>query len=67
MTKFKYDEALTRLQEISKILESEVEDINELSALVKESAKLLKQCKLQLKNTSDEIDKTLNNIDEPLA
>jgi len=67
MTKFKYDEALTRLQEISKLMESEVEDINELSALVKESAKLLKQCKQQLKNTSDEIEKTLNNIDEPLA
>jgi exodeoxyribonuclease VII small subunit len=67
MTKFKYDQALARLQEISKMLESEVEDINELSALVKESAKLLRQCKKQLKNTSDEIDKTLNNIDEPLA
>ena len=63
MTKIKYDEALARLQEISKLLESDVEDINELSGLVKESAKLIKQCKSQLKNTSEEIEKTLNNID----
>ena len=63
MTKIKYDEALARLQEISKLLESDVEDINELSGLVKESAKLIKQCKAQLKNTSEEIEKTLNNID----
>jgi exonuclease VII small subunit len=63
MTKFKYDVALARLQEISKLLESDVEDINELSGLVKESAKLIKQCKLQLKNTSEEIEKNLNNLD----
>lgn len=63
MTKIKYDEALARLQEISKLLESDVEDINELSGLVAESAKLIKQCKVQLKNTSEEIEKTLNNID----
>ena len=67
MTKFKYDEALARLQEISKLLEGEVDDIDELSALVKESAKLLKQCKQKLKSTADEIEKTLNKIDEPLA
>ncbi len=67
MAKFKYNEALDRLQEISKILESEVEDINELSDLIKESAKLVKQCKKQLKATSEEIEDTLNNLDEPLA
>ena len=67
MAKFNYNEALARLQEISKILESEVEDINVLSELIKESAKLVKQCKKQLKETSEEIDNTLNKLDEPLA
>ncbi len=67
MAKFKYNEALARLQEISKILENEVEDINELSDLIKESAKLVKLCKKQLKETSEEIEDTLNNLDEPLA
>lgn len=67
MTKFKYTEALARLQEISEILESEVKDINELSELIKESAKLVKQCKKQLKDTSATIENTLDNLDEPLA
>ncbi len=67
MAKFNYNEALARLQEISKILENEVEDINELSDLIKESAKLVKLCKKQLKETSEEIEDTLNNLDEPLA
>lgn len=67
MAKFKYDEALARLQEISNILESEIEDINQLSELIKESAKLVKQCKKQLKDTASEIENTLDNLDEPLA
>lgn len=67
MTKFKYTEALARLQEISEILEREVKDINELSDLIKESAKLVKQCKKQLKDTSAAIENTLDNLDEPLA
>lgn len=67
MTKIKYNEALARLQEISKILEAEIQDIDELNDLVKESAKLIKQCKKQLKDTSKEISNTLDNLDEPLA
>ena len=67
MAKFKYNEALARLEEISKILEGEIQDINELSELIKESAKLVKQCKKQLKDTSTEIENTLDNLDEPLA
>jgi len=67
MAKFKYNEALVRLQEISKILEEDVTDINKLSDLIKESAKLVGQCKKQLKVTSEEIQNTLDNLDEPLA
>jgi exodeoxyribonuclease VII small subunit len=67
MAKFKYDEALARLQEISQILENEVEDINKLSDLIKESAKLVRQCKKHLNDTSAEIENTLDNLEEPLA
>ena len=67
MAKFKYNEAIARLQEISNILEGEIQDINELSELIKESAKLVKQCKNQLKDTSEQIENTLDNLDEPLA
>ena len=67
MAKFNYNKALARLQEISRILESEIEDIDQLSALIKESAKLVKQCKKQLKDASQEIEDTLDNLDEPLA
>lgn len=67
MTKFKYDEALARLQKISILLEGEIQDINQVSALVKESSDLIKKCKKQLKETSSDIDDTLNKIDEPLA
>ncbi len=63
MSKFKYDKALERLQEISTILEGEINDINQLSELVQESANLLKQCKKQLKETATEIDKTLDKLD----
>ncbi|MEN8251575.1 MAG: exodeoxyribonuclease VII small subunit [Bacteroidota bacterium] len=67
MSKLNYNQALARLQEISTLLEGEIEDINELSALVKESAKLVKQCRKQLKETGSEIESTLDNLDEPLA
>jgi len=67
MTKFKYSKALERLQEISTILEGDIQDINQLSELVNESAKLVKQCKKQLRETSEKIEQTLNNLDEPLA
>ena len=67
MSKLNYNQALARLKEISAILEGEIEDINELSALVKESAKLIKQCRKQLKDTGSEIESTLDNLDEPLA
>lgn len=67
MAKFNYNQTLARLQEISNILEGEIEDINELSELIKESAKLVRQCKKHLKDTASEIENTLDNLDEPLA
>lgn len=63
MTKFKYDKAITRLEEISLELDGEISDITKLSELVKESAELIAKCKKMLRETSEEIDNTLNNTD----
>lgn len=63
MTKFNYGEAMARLQEISSILEGEIDNIGEVSNLVKESARLIKQCKKQLKDTESAIETTLDNIE----
>ena len=63
MTKFKYDKALARLEEISKELDGEITDINQVAELVKESAKLIAQCKKMLRSTTEEIDKTLNDLE----
>ena len=67
MAKFNYSKALIRLEEISESLAAEVQDIDVLTDLVKESASLLKQCKQQLKNTAKEIEDTLDGIDKPLT
>ena len=67
MAKFNYSKALIRLEEISESLAGEVQDIDILSDLVKESANLIKQCKQQLKNTVKEIEDTLDGIDKPLT
>ena len=63
MTKFKYDKALTRLEEISSELDGEIKDINKVSALVKESAELISNCKKALRMTTAEIEKTFENLD----
>ena len=63
MTKFNYAKAMARLEAISAELDGEITDINKVSALVKESAELITQCKKMLRVTSEEIDKTLNELE----
>ena len=63
MTKFKYDKALQRLEEISAELDHEISDISRVAALVKESAELIQNCKKKLRKTSQEIEKTFDDID----
>ena len=65
MTKFKYDKAIIRLEEISSELDGEITDINRVAELVKESATLIAQCKEMLRTTTDEIEKTFNDLDQP--
>ena len=63
MTKFKYDKALVRLEEISSELDGEITDITKVAELVKESALLISQCKKMLRSTSEEIEKTINEVE----
>ena len=63
MTKFKYDKAIIRLEEISKELDGEITDINKVAELVKESANLISQCKKMLRSTSEEIENTLSELE----
>ena len=63
MTKFRYDKAIQRLEEISNELDGEIADISKVSELVKESADLITECKKMLRSTSEEIEKTFNDLD----
>ena len=50
-----YDQALARIEEIVQLLEQENKSIDELSSLVKEASSLIKNCKLKLKLTEEDI------------
>jgi exodeoxyribonuclease VII small subunit len=50
-----YDQALARIEEIVQLLEQENKSIDELSSLVKEASSLIKNCKLKLKMTEEDI------------
>ena len=63
MTKFKYEKAILRLEEISNELDGEITDISKVAELVKESATLIAQCKKMLRSTAEEIDNTFNDIE----
>ena len=63
MTKFNYEKAIQRLEEISQQLDGEINDITKVADLVRESANLIGQCKKLLRATSEEIEKTFNELD----
>lgn len=65
MSKFNYQKAMERLNQIANEMESEELDIDKISALVKESSTLLKACKKALAATEEEINKALEDTDQP--
>lgn len=65
MSKFNYNKALERLNEIVSEMESGELDIDKISALVKESSKLLKDCKTALSSTEEEINQVINQMNQP--
>lgn len=65
MSKFNYNKALERLNEIVAEMESGELDIDKISALVKESGKLLNDCKKALTSTEEEINQVIDQMNQP--
>lgn len=61
-----YDNALKRIEEIVSQLEEEDKSIDELANLVKEASLLIKNCKLKLRMTEEEVLKAFSEEQSPL-
>ncbi|MBE6334053.1 MAG: exodeoxyribonuclease VII small subunit [Odoribacter sp.] len=61
--KLTYKEALAEIEQIVSNLENDKLDIDQLSVAVKRVTELIKFCKDKLKETSDEVEKTLQSLD----
>lgn len=65
MSKFNYNKALLRLNEIVEEMDSDELDIDRVGKLVKESSTLLKNCKKALASTEEEINEVINQMNQP--
>jgi exodeoxyribonuclease VII small subunit len=61
--KFNYKKALEEIEDIVAKIESEEVDVDELSALVKKAAELIKQCKSKLRDTGNELEEIIDNLE----
>jgi exodeoxyribonuclease VII small subunit len=59
-----YSRAIKEIEEILRKIESEELDVDQLSASVKKAADLLKICKSMLRDTEQEIQKILDDMDK---
>lgn len=57
MSDLNYNESMARLENILSQLEDGKKSVDELSALVKEAAELVKSCRIKLSATEEEIKK----------
>ncbi|MFO7999695.1 MAG: exodeoxyribonuclease VII small subunit [Marinilabilia sp.] len=62
--KLTYNEAITEIEEILQRMESEELDVDELSAKVKRVSELVRFCRDKLKNTEEEVEKVLKEMDD---
>lgn len=65
MSKFNYNKAISRLNEIVEEMDSNELDIDKISKLVKESSTLLNACKKALTSTENEINEVINQMNQP--
>jgi exodeoxyribonuclease VII small subunit len=63
-TDISYSRAIKEIEEILRKIESEELDVDQLSASVKKAADLLKICKSKLRDTEQEIQKILDDMDK---
>jgi exodeoxyribonuclease VII small subunit len=59
-----YKEAFTRLQEIHDLIAKDAPDVDQLSAILREAAELLKICKDRLFQVDREISEIIQSIQE---
>lgn len=62
--KFKYKEAMNRLNEIVYQMEHGDPDVDELSVLIKSATELLSACKQQLRDTEKDLNDALTQLEE---
>jgi exodeoxyribonuclease VII small subunit len=62
--KFNYKKALKEIEDIVVKIESEEVDVDELSALVKKAAELIKLCKSKLRDTGNELEEIIDNLED---
>ncbi|MBN1182456.1 MAG: exodeoxyribonuclease VII small subunit [Bacteroidales bacterium] len=59
-----YSEAITEIETILQEIEDQDPDVDELSDKVKRVAELLNICKDKLRNTEEEVEKILRDMDD---
>ncbi|ELR71486.1 hypothetical protein C900_02549 [Fulvivirga imtechensis AK7] len=59
-----YKESLEEIENIIQKIESGEPDIDELSALVKRAATLIKECKKKLRRTEEDLSQTLGELED---
>ncbi len=59
---FSFNEAVTKIEEILRTIESGNLDIDQLSAEVKNASELIKQCQKKLKTTEEEINSIFKDM-----
>ncbi|MBZ4677256.1 MAG: xseB [Anaerophaga sp.] len=59
-----YSEAVAEIEEILQRMENEELDVDELSEKVKRVSELVRFCRNKLKNTEEEVEKVLKEMEE---
>ena len=59
-----YSEAVAEIEEILQRMENEELDVDELSEKVKRVSELVRYCRDKLKNTEEEVEKVLKEMEE---
>jgi exodeoxyribonuclease VII small subunit len=62
--KITYKEAIIEIEQILEEIENEEIDVDELSEKVQKATSLIKICKDKLRATEEEVEKTLNDMEE---
>lgn len=62
--KLTYNQAISEIEEILAKMENEELDVDELSDKVKRVSELVRFCRSKLKNTEEEVEKVLKDMEE---